>query len=57
MNLPEVTLTSSTDPRRSFRISHDLKASDMLYLEAGKPHAVEAIKDSSELVIVLLNKK
>jgi len=29
----------------------------MLYLEAGKPHAVEAIKDSSELVIVLLNKK
>jgi len=36
--------------------SQELTAGDMLYLEAAKPHAVEAVKDSSVLVTILLNK-
>jgi len=36
--------------------SHELNAGDMLYLESGKPHALEAIKDSSVLVTIVLNK-
>ncbi|QDT05026.1 Cupin domain protein [Rubripirellula lacrimiformis] len=35
---------------------HDLNAGDMLYLETGQPHALEAILDSSVLVTILLNK-
>tara|TARA_R110002049_G_scaffold305056_3_gene501178 strand:- start:142542 stop:142877 length:336 start_codon:yes stop_codon:yes gene_type:complete len=36
--------------------SRELATGDMLYLEAGKRHAVEAVKDSSVLVTILLNK-
>ena len=36
--------------------SQELTSGDMLYLEAAKPHAVEAVKDSSVLVTILLNK-
>ncbi|QDS94829.1 Cupin domain protein [Roseimaritima multifibrata] len=35
---------------------HELSAGDMLYLEAGKLHAVEAIEDSTVLVTIFLNK-
>ena len=35
--------------------SHDMRAGDFLYLEAAKPHAVEAIEDSSVLVTIVFD--
>ena len=36
-------------------VSHEMSAGDLLYLEAAKPHAVEAIEDSSVLVTIVFN--
>ncbi|TWU11106.1 cupin domain-containing protein [Allorhodopirellula heiligendammensis] len=46
----EIVFTSPAGP-------HTLHAGEMLFLNAGELHAVDAIEDSSVLVTILLHKK